>query len=1208
MDLEAALAGTAHTYESRLDIIKKHSETVWKKDTVHHKHYTLHGMDHYSAVISVLNKLVDGIDPDSELTIHEIFYLLASVYLHDVGMLIPHTEDEGRAEVISAQRKKPYTKEDLIRDEHHLRSGKYVIEHAEKLNLDHVEAGCVKSICEGHRVVKLDTTDYDDKIIDNEYIRVRLLAALLRVSDELDVSYKRAPEELRDVLKEDMSDYSLLQWLKHYYTSGVGITSQQSSRKRRTIIEIQTQHPNCERCRKSTAELIFKPIEESLISVDRILLEYGLNITLDPPKISYNESLDGIPEDIYDRYFGQRLKVSMEIPRIKTFVGRNSELLELSNSLDKNIIIIEGIAGIGKTYVATRFAEEIKDEYEVHWYGDLSEVSTLSSVMLKLAEVLRDNGRPRLLTNIETFGYYDIDVLIAILKDELADNKFAIFFDNYHKAEGELKQLMEQLLYIEPSKIILITREEPAFYNVLDERENRVAKIKIDHWDDYDDTQEMFRLRGIKTADDAALREIHNRLHGHPQYLNLFCILAQKSKPEALLEKLPKAQEDAHSYLEKEVYDSLESDEKHLLKTIAVYRIPETMDAFLGVEDFTDVDEVLNSLINKFLVNEIGIDAYNVHEIIRDYCLSDVKKKRTLRDYHKSAAKYYLSKNANPESLLEASYHYIEAGEHEKSAEIVIYNANDFIDKGFWNKIEYPLKDAIKTFSRHRHDRNALHMVGLAHLRIGNFYLTRGDLAPALEHAMESKGAFARTGGGEKFNLYTLFGSIYGEMHDIDKSREYFEKSLNSAEKNDDDHGTAVAYGNIGTVYSSEGDKTKAIELYLDSLKFFEEHDSTINAATTCNNIAHAYSYLNEYNKAYNFIKKAIDLYKETEATYYLANAYFSYAKIYLNDPANEGNLYPGLECLSRSLEIYGKIGHLRGEALIYSRIGDYYKIQEDYKSAIDYYEKSISIYETVNEKSETGDVYSPIGTCYVKLKEYQNAKDCFEKSLKLNPDIGDKLSLAEVHINLKEFDEAVKISKGILEDNNVKRHSRYLAHIFTSISLFSLDKEAESYANIEELIRYYSTNESTSDELSWDFSDLAEAFNNLNSSKRILIEDLISLMQNKTTCPTIRIDQVNIEREEAGSCAEVFHPFVGCKTITKDGDSLKKIMKDLSTSDIEINIDESTVMGIERDTALMTLGFLHKKRFIDFNEIAPNILKIGLTDLGREKIPKSSK
>ncbi|MCK4459722.1 MAG: hypothetical protein KAU52_08375, partial [Methanosarcinales archaeon] len=71
---------------------------------------------------------------------------------------------------------------------------------------------------------------------------------------------------------------------------------------------------------------------------------------------------------------------------------------------------------------------------------------------------------------------------------------------------------------------------------------------------------------------------------------------------------------------------------------------------------------------------------------------------------------------------------------------------------------------------------------------------------------------------------------------------------------------------------------------------------------------------------------------------------------------------------------------------------------------------------------------------------------------------------------------------------------------------------------------------------------------------------------------------------------------------------SFGKIIRDLIKGNVEINIDESTVMGIERDTALMTLGFLHKRRFIDFNEIAPNILKIGLTERGREKIPKSSK
>jgi len=142
MNLEDALADT--DYGSQLASIKKHSEEVWKKETFHHTYYTLHGMDHSRAVISMLDGLVDGIDPDRGLTNPEIFYLLASVYLHDVGMLISYPDDEDRANEINARKTGQYTKEDLIRDKHHMRSGEYVAEHAAELELDHVESECVK--------------------------------------------------------------------------------------------------------------------------------------------------------------------------------------------------------------------------------------------------------------------------------------------------------------------------------------------------------------------------------------------------------------------------------------------------------------------------------------------------------------------------------------------------------------------------------------------------------------------------------------------------------------------------------------------------------------------------------------------------------------------------------------------------------------------------------------------------------------------------------------------------------------------------------------------------------------------------------------------------------------------------------------------------------------------------------------------------------
>jgi len=104
-----------------------------------------------------------------------------------------------------------------------------------------------------------------------------------------------------------------------------------------------------------------------------------------------------------------------------------------------------------------------------------------------------------------------------LLKEELNSDNFAIFFDNYHKAEKELNPLLKQLVSITSSKIIIITREEPEFYNVVDERENRVTKIKVDAWG-FANTKLMLEARGIETTEETK-EEIHDRLHGHPQYL-----------------------------------------------------------------------------------------------------------------------------------------------------------------------------------------------------------------------------------------------------------------------------------------------------------------------------------------------------------------------------------------------------------------------------------------------------------------------------------------------------------------------------------------------------------------------------------------------------------------------------------------------------------------------------------------------------------------
>lgn len=290
----------------------------------------------------------------------------------------------------------------------------------------------------------------------------------------------------------------------------------------------------------------------------------------------------------------------------------------------------------------------------------------------------------------------------------------------------------------------------------------------------------------------------------------------------------------------------------------------------------------------------------------------------------------------------------------------------------------------------------------------------------------------------------------------------------------------------------------------------------------------------------------------------------------------------------------------MRGEASVHSKIGDYYFKTNDYTSAINAYERSVSIYKTLNQESKLASAYLSIGKCYANLDNYQKAFEYFEKSVGHHLEINDKMGIAEFYVLLKQFDRAIELLHNILDDTKEKHLFKCLAYVLISISLFSLDKEKEAHMYIKDLIQYHSINKYA--KVDWDFSDIIQIVDEMKSPQSILVKDLVSLIQNKTAYPIIRFDNINIEQEVYKNCAEVFHPFIGRKTIIKDDETLTKIIKNLiDKGNIEIDIDKSSIMGVERDNAIMILGFLYKKGRINFIEIAPNNLKIGLTDHGRK-------
>ena len=164
-------------------------------------YYSDHGVEHSLRILRILDRLTEKVD----LKPFEIFPLLCSVWLHDVGMFVGHEAGESY---------------ETTRGAHHLRSIAFIkIEtEAGRLPIDQWQLPNVLDICRAHRSkVNIDeilkSRPFEDGSGD---IRIRLLASFLRIADACDVHYSRAPETVFEIHKEFIPRVSKEHWRKHF--------------------------------------------------------------------------------------------------------------------------------------------------------------------------------------------------------------------------------------------------------------------------------------------------------------------------------------------------------------------------------------------------------------------------------------------------------------------------------------------------------------------------------------------------------------------------------------------------------------------------------------------------------------------------------------------------------------------------------------------------------------------------------------------------------------------------------------------------------------------------------------------------------------------------------------------------------------------------------------------------------------------------------
>jgi len=373
----------------------------------------------------------------------------------------------------------------------------------------------------------------------------------------------------------------------------------------------------------------------------------------------------------------------LTIPDAGIFLDRELTLEEIVQKLKRHrLVIVQGLAGVGKTSVVAKLAREIESQYDNVVWIKCREKTNFDYILLMIGAFLAEVGETQLLdTALSGAKLCSAGECAAILLRQLQTLKLLVVFDDFDNAmnryryieDSRLQRVFEILLEKAYDSSILITSR---FSPKLPRRHfANYAMVEVNGLE----KQESLKLLqdvGNVEAQDEILSRVHDAVRGHPFALKIFASLTAFYPPEILLAERNLFLSECGENLLNKLFKSLRAKEVEWVKRLSVLRGPFALETLMGLGGALPMIELLRT---RFLLDfDSRLAVYHLHPLIRDFAYARTSNKKR-KEYHAIAARYYSSRFTtdqinihNFSHAIEASYHYSRAGDLRHTIEIQI--------------------------------------------------------------------------------------------------------------------------------------------------------------------------------------------------------------------------------------------------------------------------------------------------------------------------------------------------------------------------------------------------------------------------------------------------------------------------------------------------------------------------------------------------------
>ncbi len=227
-------------------------------------------------------------------------------------------------------------------------------------------------------------------------------------------------------------------------------------------------------------------------------------------------------------------------------------------------------------------------------------------------------------------------------------------------------------------------------------------------------------------------------------------------------------------------------------------------------------------------------------------------------------------------------------------------------------------------------------------LSVGNRYVEKDKYAMAMKYYLEGIDISEKNGIKNMLpNLYNNLGIVYLNTNKAEKALNYYSKALQLFKERNDTSNYAGTTTNIGSIYIELGQNDIAKKYYKNGYDIFKEIGSLEGMAHSVFKLGLLELYQKKYDSALINLKKSLELQKEIEIvisgskSFFLAETYINMgiAAYYLDSiPESKGYLMEGYG-------IANSTNQFRLISLASKYLSSLYKNNNDYKTALDYYE-----------------------------------------------------------------------------------------------------------------------------------------------------------------------------------------------------------------------------------------------------------------------------